>query len=66
MQVIVKNVSKVQVTADIPRFAEEFNVVSYTYQPCFPDLYLLVDILVGEGQAQPWMKVLIRKILKGL
>lgn len=42
-----------KVTEDLHRFAEKFNIVIQTYQS---DLYELVYMLVGEGQAQQWMK----------
>lgn len=45
-----------KVTEDPHRFAKEFNIVIQTYQPGFSDLYRLVHMLVGEGQAQHWMK----------
>ena len=45
-----------QVTKDPHRFAEEFNIVTQTYQPGFSDLHQLVHMLVREGQAQHWMK----------
>lgn len=38
------------------RFAEEFNIVVQMYQPAFSDLYQFVHMLVGEGQAQLWVK----------
>lgn len=49
-----KDVSKV--TEDPHRFAEEFNIVIQTQQPGFSDLHQLVHMLVGEGQAQHWMR----------
>lgn len=42
-----------KVTEEIPRFAEEFKIVIQIYQS---DLYGLVYMLVGEGQAQQWIK----------
>ena len=38
-------------------FAKEFIIVIQTYQPGFSDLYQLVHMLVGEGQAKQWMKL---------
>ena len=45
-----------KVTEDLHRFAEEFNTVFQTCQPCFSDLNQLVHMLVGKGVAQHCMK----------
>lgn len=47
-------------------FAKEFNIVTQTYQPGFSDLYQLVHMLVGEGQAKHWINLPDGKILKGI
>ena len=52
---IVKEFPKV--TEDPLGFAEEFNIVIQTYQQRFSGLHQLVYMLVGEGQAQHWMKL---------
>ena len=39
----------------------EFTIVIQTYQPHFSDSYLLAHMLVGEGQAQHWMKTANRE-----
>ena len=49
LRAIVKNFPKV--IKHPYRFAEEFNIIIQTYQPCFSDLHQLVHMLVSEGQA---------------
>lgn len=49
LQARVKDFPKV--TEDRHRLAKEFNIVIQTYQLSFSDLYQLVHMLVGEGQA---------------
>lgn len=59
LQAIVKDFPKV--TEDPYRFVEEFNIVIQTHQPGFSDLHHLVHMLVGEGQAQHWMRTADRE-----
>ena len=55
LQAIVKDFP--EVTEDPQKFSEAFNIVIQTYQPGFSGLYQLVHMLVGEGQAQHWIKI---------
>ena len=61
---IVKDFPKV--TEDPHRFSEEFKTDIQPDQPGFSDSYQLVLMLIGEGQAQHCIKLLIGKVLKGL
>lgn len=54
LQAIVKDFPRVR--EEPHRHAEEFNIVAQSYQPDFSDLYPLVHRLIGEGQAQHWIK----------
>lgn len=52
LRTLVKDFPKV--TYDPVHSAEEFNLVIQTYEPVCPNLYQLIQHLVGEGQASHW------------
>ena len=45
-------------------FAEELNIAIQTYKPGFSNLYHLVHLLISEGQAQHWVKIVDWENLK--
>lgn len=46
-----------KVTEDSNKFAEEFDITIQAYQPGFSDLYQLIHMLIGEGEARHWIRI---------